>query len=202
MDKANDDRFTAFLREKAAEAKRDLGYDPRQFIAMLGVDGGFTAVSKLVGGRNPSDGFTKLWEKGRLDLSVEALVLETEWNRFFDEQLLQQAERKLKDAGYRYIRYQSLGNGERLPAETLNRATPEFIWKAVQQFQSGNVHHPFSPSTDYDLILDDGLRLPPKAVFGVALSMALDGEAIEPKHFSGGESFDGIRVPVHQGPTH
>ncbi|MFM0428435.1 hypothetical protein PQQ75_05415 [Paraburkholderia aspalathi] len=83
---------------------------------------------------------------------------------------------------------------ERLPAETLSRATPEYIWRAVQQFLEGDVQHPFGPSTDFDLIADGGRRLPPKAVFGVALSLALDGEVIEPKHFSGGESSTCFRL--------
>ncbi|MGA7778571.1 MAG: hypothetical protein WCA85_12805 [Paraburkholderia sp.] len=188
MDKHSNEWFTAFLREKAAEAKRDLKYDPRQFLSMLGADGGYLTVAKLVGGKNPSDGFVKLWESGRLDLSVEALVLETEWIRFFDEQLLKEAERKLKGAGYRYVRYVAAESSERLPADVLKKATPEYIWKSVQLFHSGDVSHAFGSSTKYDLIAENGKRFAPKAVFGVALSMALDGAAIEPKHFSGDEA--------------
>lgn len=188
MDKQSNERFTAFLREKAAEAKRELKYDPRQFLSMLGAEGGYSAVTKLVGGKNPSDGFVKLWESGRLDLSVEALVLETEWIRFFDEQLLKEAERKLKGAKYHYVRYVVTENSQRLSADVLKRATPEYIWKAVQLFQSGEVNHAFSESTKYDLIDENGVRFAPKAIFGVALSMALDGVAVEPKHFSGDET--------------
>ncbi|WP_186134941.1 HNH endonuclease [Burkholderia gladioli] len=76
---------------------------------------------------------------------------------------------------------------ERLPAEVLRRATPEYIWRAVQKFIDGDVtDDPFGPSTDYDLIADDGQRLRPKAVFGLALSLALDGEPIGPRHFTAG----------------
>lgn len=194
MNKADDERFTAFLREKATEAKRDLGYDPKQFIGMLNADGGYATVSKLVGGKNPSDGFTKLWQKGRLDLSVEALVLETEWIQFFDEQLVKHAERKLKAVEYKYLRFELPIQNERLPAETLNKVTPEFIWNAVQKLKNGEVAHLFSPSTDYDLIADDGRRFPPKAVFGAALSMVLEGIAVEPKHFSAGDSSQCFRL--------
>jgi 5-methylcytosine-specific restriction protein A len=80
---------------------------------------------------------------------------------------------------------------ERLPADVLRRATPEYIWRAVQQFIEGNVRNgpfgndPFGPSTDYDLIADGGQRLRPKAVFGLALSMALN-EPIGPRHFTAG----------------
>lgn len=76
---------------------------------------------------------------------------------------------------------------ERLPAEMLRRATPEYIWRAVQKFIVGDVEgDSFGPSTDYDLIADNGQRLRPKAVFGLALSLALDGEPIGPRHFTAG----------------
>ena len=65
MDKHSNEWFTAFLREKAAEAKRDLKYDPRQFLSMLGADGGYLTVAKLVGGKNPSDGFVS---SGKVDV--------------------------------------------------------------------------------------------------------------------------------------
>jgi 5-methylcytosine-specific restriction protein A len=81
-----------------------------------------------------------------------------------------------------------LRSTERLPADVQRRATPEYIWRAVQQYIQGNVRDdPFGPSTDYDLVADDGRRLPPKAVFGLALSMALDGAPVGPENISSGE---------------
>lgn len=76
----------------------------------------------------------------------------------------------------------------RLPAEVLNKVTPEFVFAAVQQLLRGDKAHGFGPSTDYDLIADEGVRLPPKAVFGKALSDALGGVSISPKHFTAGET--------------
>lgn len=189
MDKITDLRFTEFLRGKAEEAQKNVLKKPlTKFVGMLNADGGYKTASTLIGRRQPSDGFNKLWEHKRLDLTVEALVVETSWSTYFDEILLKEAERKLTEAGYKFARYKPSDSSERLPASTLNKATPEHIWAAVRQFEAGEVDHPFGPSTDYDLISDDGRRFAPKAVFGVALSMALDGAAIEPKHFSGGES--------------
>ncbi|WP_163008951.1 hypothetical protein [Burkholderia contaminans] len=189
MDLVTDLKFTEFLRGKAEEAQKYVLKRPlTKFISMLNADGGYKTASTLIGLQQPSDGFNKLWEHRRLDLTVEAIVVETRWSVYFDQTLLNEAERKLKGAGYRFARYRSPDGNERLPASTLNKTTPEFIWAAVQQFEAGGVDHPFGPSTDYDLIPDDGRRFPPKAVFGVALSMALDGAAVEPKHFSGGET--------------
>ena len=40
--------------------------------------------------------------------------------------------------------------------------------------------------TGYEVVLDDGTRLAPKAIFGLALTEALNEEVL-PEHFSGGE---------------
>ncbi|PYD88289.1 hypothetical protein DNF23_33870 [Pseudomonas syringae pv. pisi] len=78
-------------------------------------------------------------------------------------------------------------SSERLPAEVLARVTPEHIWLAVQGLVQGELSQgPFGDSTEFDLIAEGGQRLPPKAVFGIALGVAL-GTVVEPKHFSGGE---------------
>lgn len=74
---------------------------------------------------------------------------------------------------------------ERLPAEKLYTVTAEQVWAAVQKLLGGFSQHSFGPSTDYDLLADDGTRLPPKAVFGIAASEALGCEVL-PKHFTGG----------------
>lgn len=74
---------------------------------------------------------------------------------------------------------------DRLPAEALNKVTPDFIWAAVQQLSKAPGVTAFSTSTDFDLLCDDGLRLPPKAVFGLAATRAL-GFKVLPRHFLGG----------------
>lgn len=74
---------------------------------------------------------------------------------------------------------------ERLSAELLKQATPDLIFASLAALLHG-ASHKFGESTDYDLITDEGYRLPPKAVFGLALSLAL-GREILPKHFAAGE---------------
>lgn len=73
----------------------------------------------------------------------------------------------------------------RLPAEELKKVTAKHIWDAVQALLVDDVRHPFGPSTDYEVLADDGTRLPPKAVFGIAATHAL-GFEVGPGHFSGG----------------
>jgi len=74
---------------------------------------------------------------------------------------------------------------KRLPVSELNKVRPEHIWQAVQSLLGGHEGHSFAPSTDYDVVSDDGRRLPPKAVFGVAAKEALGFEII-PDHFTAG----------------
>ncbi|MFC4452370.1 EVE domain-containing protein [Deinococcus sonorensis] len=84
-------------------------------------------------------------------------------------------------------------SGQRLPASVLEQVTPVHIWNAVQRLRAGYTDHGFGPSTDYDILLEDGERFPPKAVFGVAASEAL-GFKVLPIHFSGGESSTSFRL--------
>lgn len=74
---------------------------------------------------------------------------------------------------------------DRLPAEVRRRVTAEYIWRAAQDLIGEMVSPGFAESTDYDLVIDEDHRLPPKAVFGLAATRAL-GFQVRPKHFTGG----------------
>jgi len=73
-----------------------------------------------------------------------------------------------------------VGSMEGLSQKGVSCVTPEHVWYAVQQFVHGNMPaQPFDLSTKCNLIADDGRRLSPKAVFRLALSIALNGAQIE-----------------------
>lgn len=74
---------------------------------------------------------------------------------------------------------------ERLPVPELEKVTAEHLWRAVQKLSNGYFGHAFKGSRDFDVLLPNGLRLAPKAVFGVAATEAL-GFEVKPKHFTGG----------------
>lgn len=76
-------------------------------------------------------------------------------------------------------------NQPRLPAEQLRRVTAEHIWMAVQALLGGGEAANYGDSVDYDLLADDGVRLPPKHVFGLAATAAL-GFDVMPFHFTAG----------------
>lgn len=66
---------------------------------MVGDRGGVDAAKQLLHGP-PSDGFTTLWEKGRLDLSVEYHVLDPEFSELFTEEERRIARDRLEQFGF------------------------------------------------------------------------------------------------------
>jgi hypothetical protein len=81
-------------------AKSEAGYNATRFLQMVAESGGLEAARTLLASTQVSDGFTALWEAKRLDLSVEALVLDSEWRDLFTDQERDVARRRLRDYGY------------------------------------------------------------------------------------------------------
>lgn len=76
-------------------------------------------------------------------------------------------------------------NIERLSNTEQRRVTVADVHRAVFRLVSGEDAPNFADSRDYDVMLDDGTRLAPKRIFGLALEEALGIEAY-PGHFSAG----------------
>ncbi|MES3044192.1 hypothetical protein, partial [Sphingomonas faeni] len=72
-----------------------LGYRPIRFLEMLQKDGGLATARELLRPGPPSKGLTKLFALGRPDLSVEALVLDPQWQPLFTPSEIKEARRKL-----------------------------------------------------------------------------------------------------------
>ena len=81
------------------EAKQ-FDYYPNYFLRMVVDRGGLSAAKYLLGGNKLSDGFVRLWEEQRLDLSVEALALRDPWRALFTNEELAEAQRRLDGARY------------------------------------------------------------------------------------------------------
>ena len=78
-------------------AKREAGYNATYFLRMLSELGGVATAIRLVETSTPSDGFTQLWLKGRLDLTVEHLVLEEAFAPLFDDVVVEKARERLHE---------------------------------------------------------------------------------------------------------
>ncbi len=65
----------------------------------------------------------------------------------------------------------------RLSPSEKDLVSANHIWHAVERLlPSSSIRHLFHDSTEYDVVADDGTRLPPKAVFSLAATEALGRE--------------------------
>ncbi|WCD82966.1 HNH endonuclease [Pseudomonas sp. TUM22785] len=87
----------------------------------------------------------------------------------------------------------------RLPIAVLRRVTALHVWEAVRDLLAGTVAiEDFGPPIKYELVTEDGQRLPPKAVFGLAATRAL-GFPIKPKHFTAGIGSPCFQILIEAG---
>jgi len=103
MDSKQEAKFEQVLLEAVDQAKA-FNYHPNRFVAMIRSKGPFQTVKDIVASAKPSDGFNELLLAGRMDLTCEAIIVQTEWRTFFDEDLLAIAERRLNAHGYAWTR--------------------------------------------------------------------------------------------------
>jgi hypothetical protein len=80
--------------------KRQIGYNPTYFIGMVAEHGPADASRRLIRSKDASDGFTRLWEAGRLDMTVEAIALLPWYAELFDEHDTVLARRRLDAYGF------------------------------------------------------------------------------------------------------
>ncbi|WP_202326701.1 hypothetical protein [Mesorhizobium sp. 113-3-9] len=82
-------------------AKSEAGYTANIFLKMLTDNGGLATAKTLINAAKPSDGYTALYERKRIDLTVEAVVVESlRWRDLFTALELARADRRLRDYGY------------------------------------------------------------------------------------------------------
>lgn len=104
MDAKQIETLTQELFAAVAEAEQR-GYRPTYFKQMLAEYGGFEAINRIVASNKPSEGFTRLWQLGRLDLTCEAFIVEKHWREHFDPALVSLAEKRLREMGYPFRAY-------------------------------------------------------------------------------------------------
>ena len=82
------------------QAAADLGYRPTRFRQTVHEHGGVGAAKRLLNGPVAQSGLTTLWELGRLDISMEALVVRERWKPLFSDEERQAARDRLSAYGY------------------------------------------------------------------------------------------------------
>ncbi len=77
-----------------------LDYHPVRFLRMIHEHGGVATATRLLKTPEPQEGLATLWELERLDISMEALVVQERWQPLFSDAERQAARDRLSAYGY------------------------------------------------------------------------------------------------------
>lgn len=84
-------------------AKKEAGYTASKFLDMLTKQGGLVTAKQLINAAQPSSGYAALHLRNRLDLTVEALVVESlHWRNLFTPEEIARAEHRLAKHEYAF----------------------------------------------------------------------------------------------------
>ncbi len=93
-------RASEATRKQRPDGTFERGYWASYFLRGVRNRGGVAYAHTLLRAEGTTDGFARLTEEGRLDLTMEALVLRPEYHRLFSTTELQAAASRLARAGY------------------------------------------------------------------------------------------------------
>ena len=94
-------RFDLAMMNIYHRARAEVNYNASRFLQMLHDHRGVETARILLYSSTVSDGYTALWERGRLDLTVEVLILEPQWHGLFTEEERDIARKRLEDYDFR-----------------------------------------------------------------------------------------------------
>ena len=93
-------RFHEALLSLYKRAKAECGDNATRFLQMVNERGGLQTAHFLLHASSLSEGSTILWQKGRLDLTLEKLVLDRQWQELFSDEERGIARKRLSELGY------------------------------------------------------------------------------------------------------
>ncbi len=93
-------QFHEAMLEIYRRAKREADYNATRFLSMVVERGGLETARYLLHAAKVSEGYTALWERGRLDLTVEAVILNAEWQSLFSDVERRIAVDRLREYGH------------------------------------------------------------------------------------------------------
>lgn len=95
-------RFELAMRDIYRRARIEAHYNATRYLQMLDQNGGLETAHILINSPTVSDGYTALWERGRLDLTVEAVIWDNpEYQKLFTVDELKIIKKRLVD--YKYV---------------------------------------------------------------------------------------------------
>ena len=93
-------RFAKAMEDIYINARQEAGYTATYYLQMLRELGALGTARRLLWTDRPSQGFTALWERGRLDLTVENTMLRPEFQELFTDEELEAARERLLQYGW------------------------------------------------------------------------------------------------------
>ena len=103
MPSALESKFHEAMLTIYRRAKVEENYNATIFRNMVVDRGGLDAARTLINSTKPSSGYSKLVELGRLDLSMEAMVVQSnEFHTLFTEHELEICRKRLRDYGFKF----------------------------------------------------------------------------------------------------
>lgn len=94
-------QFDQAMFEIYRRAKEEAKYPANIFLKMLFDRKGLDTARYLINQSTPSEGYTHLYERGRLDLTVEATVVENaKWHPLFSDEEITKARQRLSEYKY------------------------------------------------------------------------------------------------------
>jgi hypothetical protein len=88
------------MKDVYIRAKAEANYTATYFVGMLSNYGGLGTAQRLLASSEVSSGFGALYERGRLDLTVEALVVQPKFAALFTDDEIEIARQRLDQLGY------------------------------------------------------------------------------------------------------
>ena len=96
-----EEEFHSAMGDIYRRAREEAGYNATVFLRMVAEHGGLETARRLINAPTVSDGYTALWERGRLDLTVEAKMIERPlFHELFTRDELEICRRRLSEYGY------------------------------------------------------------------------------------------------------
>ena len=95
-----EDEFDKAMMDIYKKAKLRCSYNAAYFLQMLYEHRGLETARILLADGKVQYGFTKLWECGCLDITVECLVLNKKFRRLFSDRELETAHLRLCEYGF------------------------------------------------------------------------------------------------------
>ena len=81
-------------------AAQEHGYHATQLLRMINQKGGYETAKQLIRSSQISEGFRRLADLGKLDITIEAKVLLPEYHDLFDEKDREKCRERLEEYGY------------------------------------------------------------------------------------------------------